>query len=221
VKPNALLVALQLGDSAFPSGAFTQSYGLETLVVEGVVSTAADVEAILAAHLDQRLARSDLPALLTAHEAAGDGDAELVLAIDAALTAVKMTREERQASARMGTRLLVEAQRLAPHPILAACRPSNAAVAFALAGRAMGLSTNEAALTYAYGFASALVSASMRLLRIGHGEAQAVLRRSHPLIERAVADAEMVPWDALCPFAPGLDAASARHERLPARLFAS
>jgi urease accessory protein len=221
VTHKALLAALQLGDSAFPSGAFTQSYGLETLVAERAVSTAAGVEAVLAAHLCHRLARADLPALLAAHLAAAGADAELVLRIDAALTAVKLAREERQASHRMGARLVAEAERLAPHPILAATRPANAAVAFALAGYALGLSARESALTYGYSFASSLVSASMRLLRIGHGEAQAVLRRSHPLIERAVDAAEAVPWDALCPFAPGLELAAARHERLPARLFAS
>jgi urease accessory protein len=220
VKPKALLAALQLGDSAFPSGAFTQSYGMESLVAERAVSSAADVEAVLAAHLSHRLAKADLPALLATHRAAVEADVSLVLQIDAALTAVKMAREERQASHRMGARLITEARRLAPHPILAAS-PNNAAVAFALAGYAMGLTARESAFTYAYAFASTFVSASMRLLRIGHGEAQAVLRRSHVLVEQAVDDAETVPWDALCPFAPGLDLAAARHERLPARLFAS
>ena len=215
-----LLAALQLGDSAFPSGAFTQSYGLETLVAEHAVSNASDVEAVLAAHLRHRLAAADLPALLAAHRAAADGDIELVLRINAALTAIKMTREERQASHRMGARLMAEARRLAPHPILSAS-PDNAAVAFALAGLAMGLGTRESAITYGYSFASSLVSASMRLLRIGHGEAQGILRRSHPVIERAVDAAELVPWDAMCPFAPRLDLAIARHERSPARLFAS
>jgi urease accessory protein len=144
-----------------------------------------------------------------------------VARIDHVLTAVKMTREERQASSRMGARLLAEAERLAPHPILTACRPDNAAIAFGLAGFVMGLSARESALTSAYGFASAFVSASMRLLRMGHGEAQAILRRSHALIERSVDEAELVSWEELCPFAPGLDLASAHHERLPARLFAS
>jgi urease accessory protein len=220
MTPKALLAALQLGDSAFPSGAFTQSYGLETLVFDQIVSNAAGVEAVLAAHLLHRLSRADLPALLAAHLAATGADAELVLRIDAALTAVKMTREERQASHRMGARLMTEARRLAPHPILDSS-PDNAAVAFALAGFATGLTARESAITYAYSFASTLVSASMRLLRMGHGEAQGILRRSHPLIESAVNDAERVQWDALCPFAPVLDAAAARHERLPARLFAS
>ena len=195
------------------------------------MTSAADVEAVLAGHLRHRLARADLPALLAAHRAAGSADVELLAKIDTALTAVKMTREERQASARMGARLHAEAERLAAISSprtrgevgggFPSYRPSNAAVAFALAGYAMGLSARESALTYAYGFASGMVSASLRLLRIGHGEAQAVLRRSHARIEQALDLAEAIPWDALCPSAPGLDLASARHERLPARLFAS
>jgi urease accessory protein len=193
---------------------------METLVAERAVSNAGDVEAMLAGHLRHRLARADLPALLAAHRAAIEADADFVLRIDAALTATKMTREERQASHRMGARLITEARRLAPHPMLESS-PQNAAVAFALAGLAMGLSARESALTYAYSFASSLVSASMRLLRMGHGEAQAVLRHSHPTIQRAVDDAETIPWDALCPFAPRLEMAAARHERSPARLFAS
>jgi urease accessory protein len=220
MKATPLLAALQLGDSAFPSGAFTQSYGLETLVAERAVSTAVDVEAVLSTHLRHRLAKADLPALLAAHRAAAEDNVDLVLRIDAALTAIKMTREERQASHRMGARLMTEAMRLAPHPILESS-PQNAALAFALAGLAMGLSARDSAFTYAYSFASSLVSASMRLLRIGHGEAQAVLRRSHPAIEQAVDDADKVPWDALCPYAPRLEMAAARHERLTARLFAS
>src|ERR1700694_1517301 len=103
-----MLAALQLGDSTFPSGAFTQSYGLATLVAERAVTGAADVEAVLAAHLRHRLAKADLPALLAAHRAATETDLDLVLRIDSALTAVKMTREERQASHRMGARLISE-----------------------------------------------------------------------------------------------------------------
>src|SRR3982074_3726659 len=194
MKAAPLLAALQLGDSAFPSGAFTHSYGLETLVAERAVSSASDVEAVLSSHLRHRLAKSDLPALLAAHRAATNSDVDLVIRTDAALTAIKMTREERQASHRMGARLMTEARRLAPHPVLESS-PQNAAVAFGMAGLAMGVSARAAAFTYASSFASSLVSASMRLLRMGHGDAQALLRRSHPAIERAVDDAEAVPVD--------------------------
>jgi urease accessory protein len=221
MRPTDLLAALQLGDSAFPSGAYTQSHGLEAMVAEGSARGAADLERILADHLRHRLGKSDLPALLAAHRAAAAGDTQLLMRIDEALTSVKLMREERQASNRVGLRILAEAERLAPHPIFASSRPANAAVAFALAGFAFELDARESALTYAYSFASAFVSASMRLLRIGHGDAQGVLRRSHALIEDAVDTAESIHWEALRPSAPGLDLASARHERLPARLFAS
>ena len=79
MRATPLLAALQLGDSAFPSGAFTQSYGLETLVAELAVANAADVETVLAANLRHRLARADLPALLAAHRAAAEQDAHLVI----------------------------------------------------------------------------------------------------------------------------------------------
>ncbi len=216
----SLLAALQLGDSAFPSGAFTQSYGLETLVSEKAVFNAAGVEEVLAAHLRHRLARADLPALLAAHQAAAASDTDLVRQIDDMLTATKMTREERQASQRVGARLIAEAKRLAPSPIFES-GPCNGAVAFALAGCAMGLDARESATTYGYSFAAALVSAAMRLLRMGHGDAQSILRLSHALIEQAVNEAETIRWAELCPFAPQLDLAIARHEHSQVRLFGS
>src|SRR5260370_13008757 len=98
--------------------------------------------------------------------------------------ATKMTREERQASQRVGARLIAEAKRLAPSPIFES-GPCNGAVAFALAGWAVGLDARESATTYGYSVAAALVSAALRLLRMGHGAAQSILRPSHVVIGQA------------------------------------
>src|SRR5258708_39514170 len=105
--------------------------------------------------LRHRLARADLPALIAAHGAAAAADTDLVRRIDTMLTATKMTREERQASQRVGARLIAEAKRLAPSPIFES-GPCNGAVAFALAGWAMGLDARESATTSGYSFAAAL-----------------------------------------------------------------
>jgi urease accessory protein len=43
-ETSQLLALLQLNDSAFPSGAFTHSYGLEQLVRQVVVRDVRDVE---------------------------------------------------------------------------------------------------------------------------------------------------------------------------------
>lgn len=225
MTPAALLAALQLGDSLFPSGAFAHSGGLETLVADGEVRDAAGVRALLRSHLRHRMARAELPALLAAHAAAAAGDLGLVAGIDRALTSVKLAREERDASSRVGRRIAIEAARLAPHPALellaAGDCPANAAVALGVAALAMRIEAPEAALLCCYTFGAGLVSAAMRLMRMGHGEAQAVLRECRPDMERAVSAAAAVSWRDLGPFTPQLDVAAARHERAVARLFAS
>jgi urease accessory protein len=229
VDDSGLLAALQLGDSLFPSGAFTQSAGLETLVADGEVRDPPDLRALLRTHLHHRLARADLPVLLAAHAAAAAGDLDTVLEADRLLAAVKLAREERAASARMGRRIAIEAARLAPGPVLAAFveavrggrSPGGAAVAQALAAEAMGIAASPAALLACYSFGAGLVSAALRLMRIGHGDAQAVLRDCRPDMVAAIAAARAADWRDPRPSAPQLDVAGARHERAPARLFAS
>jgi len=226
VDGTAFLAALQLGDSLFPSGAFTQSSGLETLLADGEVTDAAGLRALLRTHLLHRLARADLPVLLVVH---ATGDLDTVLEADRLLAAVKLTREERTASARTGRRIAAEAARLAPEPVLAAfaaaaaggATPGNAAVAQGLATRAFGIAAEPAALLACYAFAASLVAAALRLMRVGHGDAQAVLRDGRADMEAALEIARGADWRDPRPCAPQIDVAGARHERATARLFAS
>jgi urease accessory protein len=226
---ESFLAALQFGDSLFPSGAFAQSSGLETLVADGEVVDAAGVRALLRAHLVHRLARADLPVLLAVHAAAGGGDVDTVLEADRLLTAVKLGREERTASARTGRRIAAEAARLAPSPVLVAFAeaantgrcPGNASVAQGVAAQAMGIPAESASLLACYTFGASLVAAALRLMRIGHGDAQAVLRDCRPDMAAAAELARLGDWRHPRPCLPLADVAGARHERAAARLFAS
>ena len=228
-RASPFLAALQLGDSLFPSGAFSHSYGLEALVADGIVRDASSLGLLLEVQLREKMAVADLPALLAAHDAAVRGDDQLPIQVDRALTAVKLAREDREGSARMGRRLLAECARLAPSRALSAHlgaveggeAPGNSAVALGLATQSMGVEAPDAALVACYSFCSSAVSAAMRLLRIGHGETQAVLRSCHPAMADAVERARRTPWTEMVPCTPQLDIASARHERAQARLFAS
>src|ERR1700704_5337196 len=96
------LAALQLADSQFPSGAFTQSHGLEALAADGLLANRESLVAVLEVSLRERLATSDLPALLAAHAAAKASTHAEVRDIDHLLTATKLAREEREASVRVG-----------------------------------------------------------------------------------------------------------------------
>jgi urease accessory protein len=220
------LAALQFSDSMFPSGAFTQSHGLEALVADGLLDGPDALRRTLEMSLLQRMATADLPALLAAHSA----DHAEVLAIDHRLSAVKLGREERDASVRVGRRVAVEVLRLVPddkalsvfiQAIEASRTPGNASVAQGIAAAALGIPAHSAALGACHSFAAALVSAVMRLTRLGHGDAQAVLRSVQPVMVEAVAIASNVPWQKMGSSAYQLDIAVARHERAEARMFAS
>jgi urease accessory protein len=227
----ALLATLQLADSAFPSGAYTLSGGLETLIEEGVAGAASGIAGCLRAALLGRAARGDLAALIAAHRAATDEppDIDRIRAIDRRLEATKLAAEERQGSRRVGRRIAIEAERLTSSRVLASlvaaidsgATPGTAPVAFGVAAAAMGIPERQAALASANATAMGLLGVGVRLGRIGHGDQQRLLREAQDLIVRAVDIAGATDWQALRPFAPGLDIAMARHETAPGRMFAS
>ncbi len=227
----ALLATLQLADSAFPSGAYTLSGGLETLVEEGIVDDAAGMAGCVRAFLLGRAAKGDLAALVAAHRAASElpPDVVTIVAIDRRLEATKMAAEERQGSRRVGRRIATEAVRLASSPALVGfleaiddgSTPGTAAVAYGVAAAAMAIPESQAALAAAHAQVLGLLGVGVRLGRIGHGDQQRLLRDAREVIARAVDIARATDWQAVRSFAPGLDVAMARHEIAVGRLFAS
>jgi urease accessory protein len=227
----ALLALLQLADSAFPSGAYTLSGGLETLVEEGLVQSPDDVAGCIRSVLLGRAARGDLAALVAAHRSASESppDIESIVAIDRRLEATKLAAEERTGARRVGRRIAIEGDRLIAATAVAALRaaidvgetPGTAAVAFGVVAAGMAIPEREAALAAAHATTLAMLGVAVRLGRIGHGDQQRLLRDAREIIVRAVDVARATDWRAMRPFAPGLDIAMARHEFASGRMFAS
>jgi urease accessory protein len=237
----ALLRLLQLTDSAFPSGAYTLSNGLETLIGDGAIGSADELASFVRVYLLAKFARSDLIALLAAHDAAdertdaaagaaADADrVERIVAIDRRLTAAKIAADDRIGSARVGRRLTTEVARLAPcAPLLGFLEAieggrtaGNAAVAFGLAGRAFGVEARPTALAASSALVIGFGAAAVRLGLIGHGAAQRLVAEAAPEIAAAVDTAALGHWSDLRPSAPQVEVALAAHETAAARQFAS
>ncbi|WP_245647136.1 urease accessory protein UreF [Microtetraspora niveoalba] len=222
--PGPLLAQLQLTDSAFPSGRYTLSYGLEGFTQEGPV----DVAEFLADVLRHSAGPGDGRALVLAHRAVAARDWDALVAADRRLHAVKLNREMRAASARTGRQVLDTAclvfggavpERLAAL-VRAGATPGNHAVVVGALHAASGVSAENAVVCDLYSFASAVAGAAVRLGRIDFRRAQAVLYGARDGIGRAalVALAARHPRD-VHSCAPAADAASAAHERAQARLF--
>ncbi len=100
-----LLVSLQLTDSAFPSGFYTLSHGLEGFAQQGAVDHDS-LAALLHDVLRHGVGPADATALALAHRAAAADDWDAVVATDRRLHATKLGRETRQAATRTGRQLL-------------------------------------------------------------------------------------------------------------------
>lgn len=228
---QALLALLQLADSAFPSGAYTLSGGLETLVEEGLVRSPDDVAGCIRSVLLGRAARGDLAALVAAHRSASESppDIESIVAIDRRLEATKLAAEERTGARRVGRRIVIEGDRLIASRAVVALRaaidagetPGTAAVAFGVVAAGMAIPEREATLAAAHATTLAMLGVAVRLGLIGHGDQQRLLRDARDVIVRAVDIALATDWRTMRPFAPGLDIAMARHEVASGRMFAS
>ncbi|UMA65249.1 urease accessory protein UreF [Roseivivax marinus] len=208
---DAHLILHQLFSPAFPTGGFAYSHGLEALVAEGRVTSAADTADWLDAVLTHGSGWSD--AVLFAHAARGEEPVALSdLAAAMAQSRARRAETLRQGAAFAGTCRAVWSLDL-----------SDLALPVA-AGRAvhlMGLPVGAALPLYLSGLVATLASAAVRLVPLGQSAGQAVIAGRIALCADVAARAERAPLDEIGGFAPIIDAAAARQEALPVRLFQS
>lgn len=222
---TALLAALQQGDSFFPGGAVSFSWGLETLHHDGLVPDAAALEALLAAQLRFRWNLVDRPALAAAFVCADDAAA--VVRCDRMVEALTLPREAREGSRRSGAALLGVHERLGT-PGAAAYRalvrndeaPGHLPVVQGLVWRGAGLDSATAESVSAHGVATGLLGAALRLGIIGHVDAQRILQAQRPLLAALLA-VPALPLEDAGAVTLAADIAIMRHESGPVRLFAN
>lgn len=221
-----------LTDSALPIGAFSHSFGLETLIAGGVRDIQ-KVREILTTYLEEGLGRCDCPAAALAYRAAAAGDLDELLGLDELVNALRLPREWREAGAQMGRRLLFLATDLwggTPSPVLTAFSEAVALgqatgqhpVAAGVVFHATGLPLDWVLCSFLYSALQGLVLAAVRLVPLGQTEGQRLLLSLHPRISLLMQKALAVKNAGdLCSFQPGLEIAGMQHECLYTRLFIS
>jgi urease accessory protein len=212
---------LQANDTAYPSGSYAHSFGLEELVESGCVKSAADLENFITNQILPALLTFEIPLFAQAHAAAGLENLAAMLKIDRELDAWRIPAELRDASRRIGSQRLDLLTQLDPSPFTIsyhqAAPRSHHLVVTAL--ELSSLPVAQAARAFAFQAIVTLTAASMKLIRIGQTSCQLIARRSLTRLGEQIDSALLQVPDGW--FNPLLEIASLRHARAHARLFIS
>lgn len=218
---------IQVANSAFPMGAFNHSYGFETLITNGDVSDAETLEKACDDWLLYSVAPSDGAGVVLAHRSATEGDINKLIELDNLIGSLKLAREIREASYKMGYAFLNAVMGIfEPDGLVERYKQAikegnckgNQAIAFGSVASFYGSSEEEAVLVFFQSSLSNLITVAARLIPLGQIEAQHIITNTWPLLHKAVNIAMSRRADDLGSSAVALEIAAMEHERLYTRL---
>lgn len=221
---------LQITDSAYPTGAFAHSGGLEGLVQAGQVGGEADLEHFLRTSVFDGLEKVQLPVLRLSREATIQRDADRLAELDELAAAALVPEELRLASSRSGRQRLDLLEQVmgcdhrypADWPVLSgALRRTQLPVVAGLEAALLGIPEDTALEAFAFAAVSGTLSAALKIMRLGQTALQAMLYRLSSGLPALAERSRRVDPGRIGTFTPLLDIASARHRHAESRLFLS
>ena len=211
----------QVADSAFPTGAFAHSWGLEAAWQHGELESHDALRQFLDAAV-QQAGFATLPLLNAAYQRLDDLER-----LDGLTEAFLINAVANRASRVQGRSLLATAVRVWPSASLSAlnrrAEPTHSHLA-PLSGavfRAIGLSLPSAQQVVLYGTARGVLTAAVRLGIVGSYEAQRLQHACGPWLDAVAARCGALSPDDLAQTAPVADLLQSAHDRLYSRLFQS
>ena len=207
----------QLADSAFPSGSFGHSGGLEAAWQLGEIPNRRAFETYLLASL-QQLAHAALPFVIDAHATPARLED-----LDALCQAFLSNHVANRASRLMGKSFIVAAEQSFPSPAMNEfrhrCEFGHFAPAFGVVTRLLEVERAAAARLFTFIHLRGALASAIRLNIIGPFEAQRIQFKLSPAAETIAQNSLALTTDDIAHTAPLLDIWQGAHDRLYSRLF--
>lgn len=226
---NALLAMLHLSDPTLPIGGFSHSNGLETYVQLGIVHNAATATTFITQMLEQNLQYTDVAFLVLAYRAHESNNSEELVQLDRWCNAVKLTKEIRLASNKLGMRLLkifkpllnntqideymqgIEQQRVSGHYC----------IAFGCIAATLQVPIQAAIQAFYYNAAVGMVTNCVKLVPLSQQIGQQILFGLLPLLQKLAINGLEPNKELIGVCCTAFDVRSMQHEHLYSRLYMS
>lgn len=224
---NHLLYLMQFAGGTFPSGGFSQSWGLETYVSQGKVKDEETFMEFAEVYMETTVSACEGPLVAESHRLAQCRDIEKIKELEELSRAVKVTREGRESSIRMGkafmriTSDIIDDECLSEIRNLYGSGSISYPVIYGLVCGRLGLDVKESVEAFVFSTMNALVQSAVKLIPLGNTQAQGALLKLYPAMEESVMKSLETPVDEISNFCPGLDISGILHEYLPTRLYMS
>ena len=229
MKNNFIATLLHLSDPTLPIGGFSHSHGLETYVQLNIVYDVASAEQFIIENLKSNVKYNDASFVRLAYEAANRNSFNEIIYLDQECTALKCAKEIRQASQKLGVRLIKIFKRQQNHELMhkydTAILKNEASghycIAFGLCAFLLGIPLEETLYSYYYNTAVSLVTNSVKLIPLGQLDGQDIIFKLQPIITTLVTETLKVDRSMVGLLDIGLDMRCMQHERLYSRLYMS
>lgn len=220
---------LHLADPTLPIGGYTHSNGLETYVQERIVRNVETAREFVQNMLQYNLKFNDGAFVKLAYEAAEKEDLQALLTLDNECNAIKCPKEIRQASQKLGLRLIKIFKRRESFPFMEAFEKairnkeanSHYCIVFGVYAYLMEIPLYEALLGFYYTSVAGMITNAVKLVPLGQLDGQDILFALYPVMEKTVWETMELDRDMVGLCNTAFDIRCMQHERLYSRLYMS
>lgn len=224
-----LLHLIQIHDTAFPTGSFAHSFGMETYIQDRDITTAEELRNFCDMYLRHNLASTDAIIVQEAYRLAKENDTQGLIRLENICHAIKLSPETRKGSMMMGRQFLQTVRPLNDGELLTMWYEKfkskeikgHYPVVYGIYTAMLGVDAKISLETFLYSSITSLIQNGVRAIPLGQNSGVQTIFSLLPVIQETASRVKTLTMDDLDNNSIGLEIASMKHEFLHSRLFIS